>query len=93
MTAGKERLTVYEIVNERRREVFVGATDRPIFELAAAFQRKLPAELADWDVKDCTAIRSVEFDLSPEKAQAFIEAYSKSGIPPGWRFMAQKKPR
>ena len=79
--------TVFEIVNDKRQEIYVGATRDPIFQMADALGRRRPQSINDWDLADMKPIRSIEFNLSEKDAQAFIENYIKTGLSKSWKFL------
>jgi hypothetical protein len=78
---------IFEIANEKRHEIYVGATRDPIFQMEEALRRQRPASIKDWDIDDLKPIRSIEFNVSENDARAFIENYVKTGVPDGWKFL------
>lgn len=81
--------TVFEVVNEKRREIFVSLTIAPMVEAIAALSRARPAAIKSWQLSDATTFRSIEFGLSEKDARAFIANYAKTGLPEGWRFLTE----
>lgn len=81
------RLTIYEIINEKRREIYVGSTDLPIFQLVREIAGKRPKAIKHWDLSDATSVRSIEFELGPRQAEKFIKDYAESRLPSGWRYL------
>ncbi len=81
------KVTVFEVINEKRREIFVAATDKPIFMLAQQLREAPPKAIAGWKATDVTSLRSIEFGLSESDARSFIATHVKSALPPGWSFV------
>lgn len=78
--------TVFEIINEKRREIFVGSTDQPVFDVLARLEKTDDAPIKGWSRGEIH-LRSVEFGLSSAHAKAFIETYTRRPLPKGWRFL------
>ena len=87
MTKLERNYTVFEVINERRREIYVAKTDKAMFELVLELRRRLPPGIAAWRQEDITAIRSVEFSLTSEDADFFIKNYRGTGLPENWKFV------
>lgn len=84
---GPARYCVFELRNDVRKEIFLGVSELPIFLIASRLAESPPAALLAWDQRSLATVRSVEFDLTAEQAGAFLDAYSKTALPPGWRFV------
>ena len=82
-----KRYAIFEVVNEKRREIYVGATAEPIFQTIDLLRQRRPESIKDWNLDDVLAVRSVEFNLDEKRAQAFVEKYVQTGSPSGWRFL------
>lgn len=89
---GTETLTVFEIVNEPLREIFLGATAQPVHEVMHSLVRRPPSVLAHWDFNKLApgCLRVVEGGLSPATAQEFLRIYLKTTLPEGWRFVSSE---
>jgi len=83
----KRSVSVFELVNERRREIYVGRTSRLIFAGAGVEPHAPVPELAHWDPADVRPPRHIEGDLSEHDAERFIAAYVNTPLPKGWRFL------
>ena len=79
--------TVFEIVNEKRREIYVGTTRDPIFQMVDAIRRQRPESIMDWDLDDMKPIRSIEFNMGEKDAHAFVENYVKTSEADGSHFL------
>lgn len=79
------KVTVFEAVNDRRREIFVGVTTLPMHELIA----RPPETIRHWTEGE-TAFRSLEFGLPLDEARAFIERYAQVNAREGWTVLLEK---
>ena len=68
-------VTVYELVNDRLREIFVGTT------------RREPPALAGWSPGELRNVHVVETFDDEAEAQRFAERYSQWAPPKGWRLL------
>ena len=84
------KVSIFEVINERRKQIFVSSTTLPIFSVAKLLKEKPPAALADWRETDVTTLRSIEFGLSESEAEKFLAQYVRSPLPPGWSFVREK---
>lgn len=78
---------VFRIVNEVRKEIFLAASTRPIFEAIADIRLARPRALQAWNLTDITKFESLEFNLKEADAQAFVEARVKRGTQRGYRYI------
>lgn len=85
--SSKRTVSVYELVNERLREIYVGRTSSLKSGAAATAQRTPVPQIAHWDVADVRPPRHIERDLSERDADSFISAYVQTPLPDGWRFV------
>lgn len=85
------KYSVFEVVNERRRQIFVAVTNLPIFATAKVLRDNPPAAIADWREADVTTLRSIEFGLSEGQARKFVDGYVRSALPPGWSFVRDQR--
>ena len=79
--------TVFEIVNEKRHEIYVGATRDPISHMPDSIRRRRPESIKDWDLEDMKPIRSIEVNMGEKDTRAFIENYIKTSVADGWHFL------
>jgi hypothetical protein len=79
--------TVYELVNDRLREIYVGRTSGPVFRVLRALRFRREPAIAHWDLDDALPLRSIEFGLNERDAARFIEHYAKTPLPDGWRYL------
>ena len=71
------RFTVYEVVNESRREAYVGATHVPILEAFAAMAERLPPRVAHWQpLHERLRFRTLAFNLNEREALEFVAKYA-----------------
>ena len=66
-------ITVYEMVNDRLKQIFVGSTLHD------------PPELGDWTTKERRNFRVVETFQDRVEAKRFLERYAHWAPPRGWR--------
>lgn len=92
MATHPSRVTVYEVLNGTRREIFVGIVARPMVELVGTFRSALPLQAAHWSAADRLEFRSVEFGMTESDARAFIEGYASALAPSGWRMIRETAP-
>lgn len=85
--APEKRYCVFRIVNEARKEIFLAATTRSIFDAIADIRRSRPRALRDWDLTDITMFESLEFDLTENAARAFVEARVRKGAQRGYCYI------
>ena len=78
--------TVFEIVNEKCREIYVGATRVPISQMTEALRRRRPDSIRHWNLDEVEPVRSIELDMSEKDARAFVENYVKTSVS-DWRFL------
>ena len=78
--------TVFELVNEKRLEIYVGAARAPLVQAAGALHPRSES-IKDWDLDDAGAVRGIEGDMSEQDARAFIKNYVQTALPEGWRFL------
>ena len=79
--------TGFEIVNEKCREIYVGATRDPISQMPEALRRRRPDSIRHWNLDEVEPVRSIELDMSEKDARAFVENYVKTSVADGWRFL------
>lgn len=82
-----ENFTIFEAINEPLREIYVGATTSPIFELTARLRQNPPRSIAHWELADIN-VRSIEFGLGEEAAREFIATYVRGTLPKGWHYLS-----
>ena len=79
------KFTVFEVVNDHLQEIYVGFTDHPIFRIAS--DPAAASSVAHWAPEDAKSVRSIEFGLTEPEARRFIENYTRTPLPPDWRFL------
>lgn len=70
-------VTVYELVNDSRRELYIGTTWR-LQELQQLQQITRPRAVSHWGPEEKVRFRVVEYSLPLREAQAFMENYAAS---------------
>jgi hypothetical protein len=88
----ERRFTIFEARNARLKELFLGATDGPIFDVLARLRAAPPAVIRHWNMAQITQVRSVEFQLTAEQAEAFLLSYAHRTFPAGWRVLSDRCP-
>jgi hypothetical protein len=79
--------TVYELVNEKLEEIYVGRTSGPVFRVLRALRFHKPSAIAHWSLDDARPVRSIEFEMNDPDSQRFIERYVQTPLPDGWRYL------
>ena len=82
-------VTVFEIVNDLSREIFVSARAEGLEDVLADYRRAPPKEIAHWDLGKVPreAVRVIESSLEADGAAAFIHNYTQTDLPDGWRYL------
>ena len=83
----RKSFAVFEIVNERRREIYVGATSDPIFRIISHLRAQKPVSIGEWNLDDAATPRSVEFNMDEADARTFIQNYVKTALAQGWKYL------
>jgi hypothetical protein len=83
----RRRYLVYEAVNNKRKEIYVAVSPRPMHETIGDYKTRLPDPIKHWKAADIQTYRSIEFDLAEEQAREFLENYVKSTIAEGWKYI------
>ena len=79
------RVSVFEALNHARKEILVGATERPLPEFGDGAGIELPAEFAHWLPSDGIAFRRLSENMPVEDARHFVELYAFCVEQGGWR--------
>ena len=79
--------TVFEIVNEKRLEIYVGVTRDPILQMIETIRHRRPDSIRHWNLDEVEPVRSIELYMSEKDARAFVENYVKTSVADGWRFL------
>ena len=83
-----EIFTVFELVNDRLKEIYVAHTDDMIFQIVEDMRCRPATAIKHWNLDDVRPVRSIEFDLTEEDARRFIANYLGTALPNGWRFLS-----
>lgn len=78
-------VTVYEAVNDARREIYVGLSMNFIGQVELTI-REVP-ELRHWLADEPIRVRGVEYGVPMRDAWDFVERYARSRANAGWRVM------
>lgn len=78
--------TVFEAVNKKRREIFVGVTRAPIFETISEMRFQDSRPVQGWSADERLTVRSLEFGMTLKEARAYAAGYIKSKSQKGWRY-------
>ena len=70
-------LTVFEVINQTRKEFFVGTTILGMHEVIEQHRDAPPSAIAHWQQGDKINYRSIKFDLPVKDAAQFIETHAK----------------
>lgn len=90
MTREKGNVTVFEIVNLKRKELFVGRTTLPMNAMIAHHRHALPAPIKGWRDADDVEYRGLEFGLTAAAALEFARGYVSSFRRDGWRVLSDE---
>ncbi|MDE2039605.1 MAG: hypothetical protein KGO96_00765 [Elusimicrobia bacterium] len=83
----EQQYSVFEAINNKRKEIFVGITSRQICETITRIQAYRPSAIKHWNLDDVVNVHSIEFGLSKAQADALLEQYPKKNPQPGWRYL------
>ena len=84
--------TVYELVNDRLREIFVGLTEAPL-HVELTRHRMLPDPmLLRWGLDELRQVRVVEIFRDRGSAEDFFRRYSRRPVEAGWRVLPAATP-
>ncbi|UPT74849.1 MAG: hypothetical protein M0D55_03800 [Elusimicrobiota bacterium] len=83
-------VTVFEVVNLSRRELFVGRTTLPMNALIAHHRAARPAAMKGWGHGDDVEYRALEFGMTPRAALEFARGYVASFRRDGWRVIGEE---
>jgi hypothetical protein len=78
--------TVFEALNKKRKEIFIGVTRAPVFETIAQLRQARTRAISGWHPDDRVIVRSLEFGLSLKQAKLLVTGYTHSKPPQGWRY-------
>jgi len=84
------RLTVFEAINRKRKEIFIGSTPQPMHAAIADFRASPPPGTAFWKPED-VEFRSLAFDVAADKARAVIRLYAAAH--PDWKVLTEPEER
>lgn len=76
-------VTVYEAVNETRKELYVGLSTFFVPEIERRLRSKLA--LSHWSPQDRIVIRAIEYGIPLSMAREFTRAYEQSRVDAGWK--------
>lgn len=79
------RVTVFEVVNRKRRERYLTCTGLPMVLAIAEFTSRLPTRVAHWRGDRRLQFHSLEFDLNPEEACDLVARQARECAAAGWR--------
>lgn len=85
-------VTVFEVVNPIRKELFVGLTTLPMNALIAHHRAAPPKALWEWQEADRIEYRSLEFGMTAAAAVEFLRGYVSSFRRDGWRVVTDEIP-
>ncbi len=90
-TSGKESdrsadlISIVELVNHTRKQVYVCATMLFTSELLADLKAHPPRELASWSESDLIDYRTLEYGVPRRQAKALIRRYRTAAARDGWK--------
>lgn len=84
-------MIVFEAINDQLQEIFVGASELPVFAMIQRLRDRPPKAIAHWNMK-LAEFRSLQFDLTEDDARRFIRGWVKRTLPRGWRYLTEKTP-
>ena len=85
--SASKQFTVFELVNEKLREIYVAHTDGPVFGVVADLRRMAAPPIEHWNFDEVRPVRSIEFGLNEEDAHKFVQNYVQGDLPEGWRYL------
>lgn len=83
-------VSIYEVLNETRGELFIGTTWR-LKDLLGFQQMTPPAVVRHWKEGDRLRFRTVEYGIPNADARAFIDTYAGSDLVKSWKVLTDLK--
>lgn len=78
------RVTVFEVVNRKRRERYITCTSLPMFMAIAEFTAAIPSKVGHWRGDRRLQFHSLEFDLTPGQACEVVARQARRCSAEGW---------
>lgn len=83
---GTSLVTVYEAVNESRREIFVGLSTFFMAEIESRLRHR--PELAHWQETDRTRVDAIEYGIPLSVARDFVKRFETAKANQGWKVLS-----
>ncbi|MBI4423739.1 MAG: hypothetical protein HY554_08430 [Elusimicrobia bacterium] len=84
-------VTIYELTNDRLKQVFVGLTRLSLDRELARHRRQRATGLAEWHLAELRNVRIVEIFQDDRSAAQFYVEYCKRTPPKGWRLLSETR--
>lgn len=80
--------TVFEAVNNDRKEIYISWTFLPISRAMADMKKRRPATISHWrPARESITLRSLAFESSEVHARAYIVRHLAKPLPKGWKYV------
>jgi hypothetical protein len=83
-TPPTQLVSVYEAVNDGRREIYLGTTLHLADHLTTSFRSTPPKAVAHWGPGEKIFINIVEYSIPQRDVAKFIDHYASSAASAGW---------
>ena len=84
-----ELVSVYQIINEARQEIFVGVTDRLMPRLEHLHLLTPPKAISHWKPDEPRRYQAVEYACPRDRVKEFVRAYLKAAARKGWTVISE----
>lgn len=84
-------ISVFEVLNETRGELYVGATWR-LKDLDDFNRMTPPRAVRHWKAGEALRFRTIEYGLPQADAPVFIERYRTSDLVKSWKVLTDAQP-
>lgn len=85
-TPGSTLVTVYEAINDTKREIFVGISTRFMNDIETRLRAR--QELAHWKSTDRTRVQAIEYGMPYDAARDFLARYEHAKANAGWKVLS-----
>lgn len=82
-------VSIYEVLNETKGELFVGTTWR-LKDLTGFQQMTPPKIVRHWELSDTLVFRTIEYGIPNADAPAFIDAYRRSDLVKRFKVLTER---
>lgn len=86
---GSTLVTVYEAINDTRRELFIGLSTLFMSDIESRLRAR--QELAHWKDADRTRVQAIEYGMPYNSAREFLARYEQAKANAGWKILSTRE--